>query len=228
MQDLPGKAIYDFYIKKSKKKLFVHDTFGPKVEMPISMYFRDYIKMPTLEQEALDLCKGKILDIGSAAGSHALELQRNKHEVFALEISPKACEVMKNRGVQNVICEDFFQFKNQKFDTLLLMMNGIGICGNIDGFKNFLKKADELLHENGQIIFDSCDISYMYEEFEKPENYFGEARCRYEYSGDFTDWFSWLYIDKETMQEIAEEENWNTEIVFEDDSNQYLAVLSRN
>lgn len=228
MTDLPGKAIHDFYFKKSRSKLFVHDTFGPKVEMPLSLYFRGLNEMPLLEKKALDLCSGKILDIGAGAGSHALELQMRQYSVVANEISPAACEVMKARGIENVVCEDIFKFKGEKFDTLLLLMNGIGLCQNVEGFNKFLKKAGELLNENGKLIFDSCDISYMYDEFEYPENhYYGEVQCRYEYQKTFTDWFSWLYLDSQNMQNVAEKEGWECSIVYEDENDQYLAVLSK-
>ena len=114
MIDLPGLAIKDFYEKKLKSKLYVHDQFGPKVEMPISMYFRDEVEMPELEDTALEHCEGRVLDVGAGAGSHALALQVNGLEVSALEISPAACEVMESRGVKDVICADFFKFKSDK------------------------------------------------------------------------------------------------------------------
>jgi len=229
MTDLPGKAIHDFHSRKKRHKLFVHDMFGPKVEMPVSYYFRNYNKMPELEQKALELCEGKILDIGAAAGSHALELQSRGFDITALEISPNACEVISDRGLNQVVCEDIFNFKNEKFDTLLLLMNGIGISSTVSGFKNFLKKSESLLTPGGRIIFDSCDISYMYEDVEMPENhYYGEVKCRYEYAQELTDWFQWLYLDQNTMRKIATKENWYSEIVFEDENNQYLAVLKKN
>ena len=228
MIDLPGKAIHDFYFEKSNKKLFVQDIFGPKVEMPLKTYFRRFSEMPDLEKKALQLCSGKILDIGAGSGSHVLELQKNHKEVYALEISSSACEVMENRGVQNVICADVFAYEGEKFDTLLLLMNGIGISSTIDGFKKFLKKAEELLNPNGKLIFDSCDIGYMYEVAEKPDYYYGQVRCRYEYEQLLTDWFQWLYLDKETMQTISAALGWKSEIILEDDSDQYLAVLTKN
>lgn len=229
MQDLPGKAIYDFHFTTARKKLFVHDQFGPKVEMPVSYYFRKLKKMPELEQTAIGECYGKVLDIGAAAGSHALEIQKNGLEVFAIEISPSACEVMKARGVKNIICEDFFQFSGHTFDTLLLLMNGIGISSTLDGFRKFLKKAVTLLNQGGQIVCDSCDISYMYVDTEMPaSHYYGEAKCRYEYNKQLTDWFEWLYLDKMTMQQIASECGFHSEIIFEDENNQYLAVLTKN
>ena len=228
MTDLPGNAIHAFHFTTSRKKLFVHDEFGPKVEMPVSYYFRNFKKMPELEQLAVEKCFGKVLDIGAAAGSHTLELQRRGLEVSALEISPSACEVMEARGVKQIICGDFFQFSGQKFDTLLLLMNGIGICATLDGFKLFLAKADTLLNAGGQIIFDSCDTAYMYEDTPKPTgHYYGEIKTRYEFDRQLTGWFQWLYLDQMTMQRMATACGFHSEIIFEDENDQYLAVLTK-
>ena len=228
MTDLPGKAIHDFHFTDRRKKLFVHDEFGPKVEMPVSYYFRNFKKMPELERVAIENCRGKILDIGAAAGSHALELKRRGYNVTALEISPLACEVMEDRGVPNVICDDLFIFEGQKYDTLLLLMNGIGISSTLTGFSDFLKKADSLLNPGGQIIFDSCDIAYMYEDGAMPDShYYGEIKTRYEFDRQLTDWFHWLYLDSETMTRIAGESGFRAEIIFEDENDQYLSVLTK-
>lgn len=90
-----------------------------------------------------------------------------------------------------------------------------------------MEKAEDLLHLHGQLIFDSCDISYMYEVAEKPDYYYGQVKCRYEYDQLLTDWFEWLYLDKKTMTQIATECGWNAEVVFEDENDQYLAVLTK-
>lgn len=228
MIDLPGLAIKNFHYKTSRGKLYVHDTFGPKVEMPISVYFRTEKQLPVLEKKALDLCKGKILDIGAGAGSHALMLQNRNLDVVGLEISPAACEVMEDRGLKNVVCEDIFKFNEGKFETLLLLMNGIGLCGDLSGFRKFLRKAETLLNENGILIFDSSDISYMYEDDVLPrDQYYGEVTCRYEYQKEVTDWFKWLYLDFRTLEKITSEEGWNSELIFEDQNDQYLVKLSR-
>ncbi|RQP07901.1 MAG: class I SAM-dependent methyltransferase [Chryseobacterium sp.] len=228
MQDLPGRAIYDYHFGLRDIPLYVHDRFGFPTEMPVSAYFRDRESMPELEQRALDLCRGKVLDIGAAAGSHVLELQRKRLDVHALELSPASCEVMVERGVRNVICTDVFNYGGETFDSLLMMMNGIGLSSDIAGLRCFLQKADELLKPHGRLIFDSCDITYMYEEIDKPkDHYFGEVNCRYQYGRDFTDFFKWLYIDKKTMSRIADEEGWKMQVVYEDDQDQYLAVLAK-
>lgn len=228
MIDLPGIAIKNFYDKTTRAKLYVHDTFGPRVEMPISLYFRNQKQLPVLEKEALDLCKGKILDIGAGAGSHTLILQNKNFCVTALEISPAACKVMKKRGLKKVVCEDVFKFNNEKFDTLLLLMNGIGLCGDLEGFRKFLRKAETLLNENGILIFDTSDIDYMYEDDELPtDQYYGEVTCRYEYQKETTDWFNWLYLDQQTLEKLASEEGWKTELIYKDENDQYLVKLQK-
>lgn len=227
MIDLPGQAIHDFHFKNETKKLFIHDHFGPKVEMDTSIYFRDFDQMPALEKLALAQCKGKILDVGAGAGSHALALQNLGKEVHALEISPLSCEVMVDRGVEKVICEDFFASDFPGYDTILLLMNGIGICKNLAGFSDFLDHCQNFLPKNGQIVFDSSDIAYLFEDVDFPENYYGSFECRYEYRKKMTSWFHWLYLDENTLKNLAKSKGWQTNIVYRDDDFQYLVVLSK-
>src|SRR5690242_739428 len=130
-KDILGQAISDYYNYQRDQILWVHDKHGPKVEMPVATYFRNDNKMPDLELTALSLCKGKVLDIGAGAGSHSLALEDRKIKVTAMDISPLAVAVMNMRGVSNAIIQDIFLFQGKKFDTLLLLMNGIGLCGNI-------------------------------------------------------------------------------------------------
>jgi len=163
MIDVLGEALYDYYSKSRRAKLWIHNKYGPKEEMPVAIYFRSGPKLLELERIALDNCTGKVLDIGAGAGSHALLLQKKGVDVTALEVSPKAVAVMRLRGVASVIEKDIFSFKEKGFDTVLLLMNGIGLVGNIAGLKAFLQHAKELLNPGGQLLFDSSDVAYLYE-----------------------------------------------------------------
>lgn len=224
--DILGTAISDYYFGRSPAKLWVYDTLGPRVEMDVSVYFRDWSKMPEMEKIALQECGTKVLDIGAGAGSHALELQRRGKDVTALDISPLNVEVIKARGVRQAIAGDIFSFSKGQYDTLLLLMNGIGLASNLDGLRKFLQHVKCLLLPGGQLIFDSSDVAYMYEDEPMPKDgYYGEITCRYGYKRLKTDWFSWLYIDFGTLRKTAAEEGWKSELLFEDDDDQYLVRL---
>lgn len=226
MNDVLGQAIWDFYNKQPSGKLWIHNKYGKKEEMPIATYFRGSADMPDLESIALQNCTGKVLDIGAGAGSHALLLQEKGIDVTALEISEKAAAVMKLRGVEKIVQKDIFSFHAAAFDTLLLLMNGIGLTGNISGLKQFLQHARKLLHPSGQLIFDSSDVAYLYDDnIPEMDHYYGEIRYRYEYKKQKTEWFTWLYVDQQTLTKIASDEGWNTEILFMDEYDQYLARL---
>ncbi len=225
--DIYGSFLKDFFSKKLKGEVLLHNNYGEAEELPIATFFRTEEDMPDVEIFALNLCVGKILDIGAGTGTHSLILQRNGLEVFAIELSEGACEVMKLRGIKNVIQENVMSYKEEKFDTLLLMMNGIGFCGYVDDLKLFLQHAKDLLAEGGQILFDSSDVAYLYEE-EKPESnsYYGEIDYQYEYDGKGGEWFSWLYADAKLMKEIAEECGWHFQIIYEDEDEHYLGRLT--
>lgn len=227
MKDILGQAITDYYNYERDQVLWVHDKFGPKVEMPVATYFRNELKMPELELKALDLCKGKVLDIGAGAGSHALALEDRSIAVTALEISPMATEIMRQRGVEKVVNKDIYCYQEEKFDTLLLLMNGIGLTGTTEGLRRFLQHTRTLLHTGGQLIFDSSDVAYLYEgDIPVLDHYYGEIKCRYEYKKQKTDWFTWLYIDPVTLGLIATSEGFQAEVMFEDGNDQYLARLT--
>lgn len=224
--DLFGQVLRDFFNKNQNSTLWIHNNYGEPEEMPVEVFFRDKDTMPQLELFALSLCKGKILDIGAGVGSHALILQDRGLDISALEISPIACQIMELRGVKNVINQNVMDYQAEKFDTILLLMNGIGLNEDLNGLKAFLNQAKQLINPGGQLLFDSSDITYLYEDIPLPKGkYYGELSYHYEYKKQKGDWFKWLYIDQETLIKIAKEQGWQTEILFEDEMDQYLARL---
>lgn len=211
-----------------KKKLWVLYPDGSKDEMAVATYFRVFRNMPILEQIALQECKGRVLDIGAGAGSHALWLQEKGLDVTALDASPGAAEVARIRGVRQVANKDIYAFKEGLFDTLLLLMNGIGLSGTLDGLRTFLIHAETLLAPGGQLLFDSSNVSYLYTNGAPlPDHYYGEVQCRYQYGHTKTDWFTWLYIDQQQLRHLAEPLGWQVRLLFEDEEEQYLVQLTR-
>ncbi len=230
--DVFGEALKDQFLKPPAETLWVHNSYDEPEEMPVDIYFRDEHEMPELELKALELCKGKVLDVGAGVGSHALILQKRGFDITGMDISPSAVTIMQQRGLKQAIEGNILTYKiaagEKKFDTLLFMMNGIGLTGSIPGLKAFLMQAKDLINKDGQLVFDSSDLSYLYLEIPFPESgYFGEINFRYEYKSNKGNWFKWIYVDQKTLIELAKATGWLAEIIFEDDSDQYLARLTR-
>ena len=165
MKDLMGRAIWDYFYQENPEDLQTETSISELDDLPVSYLFRNYKEMNALEKKALDLSFGKVLDVGAGAGSHSLYLQNKRNlDVAALDISPKSIEICKARGVKNAVCEDFLKFSNDKFDTILLLMNGTGIFQSLKNLDQYLQKLKNLISENGQILLDSTDILYMYDQ----------------------------------------------------------------
>lgn len=229
--DVFGEALKDQFIKPPAETLWVHNSYDEPEEMPVDIYFRNEEEMPELELKALTLCKGKVLDVGAGVGSHALVLQKRGLDITGMDISAAAVTIMKQRGLKQAIAGNILTYKipegAAKYDTLLFMMNGIGLTGSIPGLKSFLNHAKQFIRKDGQLIFDSSDLSYLYLEIPFPDKgYFGEVSFRYEYKGIKGNWFKWIYIDQKTLQDIATQTGWHTEVIFEDENDQYLARLT--
>ncbi len=234
MKDLFGKAILDFQTNNSPEDLITETTISEEDEMSVAYLFRDFFGMPKLEQQALLLSKGKVLDVGCGAGSHSLYLQKEKNlEVTAIDISEKAVEACRLRGISDVLKIDILEFNStEKFDTILLLMNGTGIFGKLEHVSKYLEKLKSLLAENGQILIDSSDIIYMFDEDEdggkwiSGDGYYGELEFTISYKGEKEAPFSWLYMDYNTLQNAADANGLQCKLILEGEHYDYLARLT--
>lgn len=233
MNDPFGQAIYDYYHSGKADLLLVDSNYTEGEEMDPAIFFRNSGEMPDLELKALALCKGRVLDVGSGAGCHALELQSRGMEVTAVERSELAAVVMRERGVKEVVCDDIFHISSGSFDTILLLMNGSGIAGTLEGLEKLLEHLRRLLAPGGQIILDSTDISYLFEEEDgsvwvdlSNQNYYGEMIYEVSYKKLRSDKFFWLFIDSDTLSQVADSQGFRISLEAEGNNNEYLARLT--
>lgn len=234
MKDLFGKAILDYQTNNSPEDLITETSISEADEMSVAYLFRDYAEMPKMEQKALTLAKGKVLDVGCGAGSHALHLQNEKNlDVTAIDISANAIKACELRGVKKARVQNVMELKNETFDTILLMMNGAGMCGKLNKISGFLQKLKTLLSENGQILLDSSDIIYMFDEDEdggkwipSDNDYYGEVIFNVSYKGEKEEPFDWMYIDYNTLQNAAHANGLQCELLLEGEHYDYLAKLT--
>ena len=232
MKDLFGKAILDFQTNNSPEDLVTETNISEADEMSAGYLFRRFNEMPKLEKKALQLAKGKILDVGCGAGSHSLYLQEKGFDVISIDISANAIKACELRGLKNARVQNVLDLENEKFDTILLLMNGTGIFGTLLDTSNYLQKLKSLLTPNGQILIDSSDIIYMYDKNEDgsyllpADGYYGELTFTISYKNEVEDLFPWLYMDYNTLQNVAHANDLRCELIMRGEHFDYLAKLT--
>jgi len=231
MKDLFGKALLDYQNGDYTEDLITSTNISEEDELPLPYLFRDFNEMPPLEQKALQLSKGTVLDVGCGSGSHSLYLQNKGLKVKAIDISKGAIEVAKLRGVLNTELKSILD-ETQTFDTILLLMNGTGVFQELSQTSKYLKHLKSLLNDNGQILIDSTDIKYMYEDddggfwINAHADYYGELEYYLSYKGKVETPFKMLYLDFDTLKKVCKSVGLKCELILEGEHYDYLAKLS--
>jgi len=230
--DPMGRAIADYWKYKKADRLRVFSPMFEEDEIPLTTLFRKYKNMPEIEKKALDMAKGRTLDVGAGSGCHSLVLQEKGIDVTAIDISPLSVETMKERGVKNALEQDFFTLEGQ-YDTIIMLMNGIGIVGTLDRLPMFFRQLDKILAPGGQVLCDSSDISYVFEgedgmlDIPNEMEYYGEHSFQMQYKDTIGEPFDWLYIDADTLREKAAINGYAVEVVAEGKHYDYLARITK-
>ena len=227
-----GCAIADFHKNGKASRLRVFSPMFDEDEIPVKTLFRSMDDMPAIEQEALRRASGRILDVGAGAGCHSLALQQMGKQVTAIDISPLAVATMRERGVENVLQQDFFTLDGQ-YDTILMLMNGIGIVGTLERLPAFFMQVGNLLAPGGQLLCDSSDICYVFEDEDGiidltgVEGYYGELTYQMQYKNVKGAPFPWLFVDPETLCEQAAAHGFSCDIIARGNHYDYLARIVR-
>lgn len=231
--DPMGRAIAEYQTTGRAERLRVFSPMFDEDEIPVATLFRDVDQMPAIEREALRLTRGATLDVGAGAGCHSLPLQARGIDVTAIDISPLAVETMRQRGVRRATEQDFYDTRG-KYDTILMLMNGIGIVGTLAEMPRFFSQLDRILAPGGQVLCDSSDICYVFEnedgiiELPPGEGYYGELEYRMQYRDTIGEPFAWLYIDPDTLAEQALRHGFRAEVIARGDHYDYLALIQKS
>jgi SAM-dependent methyltransferase len=231
MRDPLGKALLHYLSNpQTEEALLIHSDHFDDFEIPLAYFFRAEKEMPALEMQALKLCKGKVLDIGGGAGCHAKWLLDKKMEVMAIDTSPGAIEAMNQQGIP-ASQSDFWKFiPPHKFDTLLMLMNGLGIMGNLSNAPDFFTRIKQLLAPGGQLLVDSSDLKHLYMEGEETVielsgKYLGESRFCFEFQKEKSSWFEWIYLEFDLLEEMALNNGFFCEKIDQLEDGTYLARI---
>ena len=231
-KDPMGRAIFDYHTTGKAAKLRVFSSMFYEDEIPVETLFRSMEEMPVQERKAIELCRGRVLDAGAGSGCHSSILMERGHEVVAIDISELSVEVMRQRGIDARIINFFDETFQEKFDTILMAMNGIGIVGRVERLSEFFRCAKRLLAPGGQILLDSSDIKYVFMDddgcmdIDLAAGYYGEVDFKMRYKNITGEPFDWLYIDFDTLSMYAEEHGFKCEKCIEGEHYDYLARIT--
>jgi SAM-dependent methyltransferase len=231
-----GRALIDYHRGARRSHFVVHSDLWDDEPTPVEDYYRPgHLPIPELELRALTLCRGRVLDLGAGAGRHALELQARGLDVTAIDVCPDAVAVMRDRGVRDARCGDLDTIEGERFDTILLLMHGIGLVGTLSGLAAFLEQAQEIIADDGQIVCDSADLTIivpsLYESGGSPipgtERYPGEVEFRLTYGQLEGQPYPWLFVDPRTLGRFAKAAGFDFTIGARGSQGAFVAILSR-
>ncbi len=230
-----GRALVDYHRGDRRRHFIVHSDLWDDEPTPVEEFYRpDHLPISELELRALSLCRGRVLDLGAGAGRHALELQARGLEVTAVDVSSDAVAVMRERGVRDARCGDLDAVGDERFDTILLLMHGIGLVGTLSGLAAFLERAHGVLADEGQIVCDSADLTIVLPSLfdldgssdHEPGSYLGEVEFRLTYGRLEGQPYPWLFVDPRTLERFAKASGFDFAIGARGGQGAYVAVLS--
>ncbi len=237
--DPMGAAIFDYHKNGAPAgKLVVHSSMFEDDEIPVDGLFRSFAQMTVLEQTALRMAVGRILDVGAGSGCHCLALKEMGKNPAAIDISPLSVAVMTDKGIDARLMNLYDDKFKETFDTVLMLMNGSGIIGRLENMPAFFKKMKQILAPGGCVLMDSSDLRYLYEdedgsfEIDLADEYYGLMDYQMEYvpfnkkASVLGKPFDWLYVDFDTLSYYAEQNGFKAELVAEGEHYDYLAKLT--
>lgn len=222
MADIFGQALRG-YLNGDLAEHTIQGRDGYFDVLNTDRYFTDYPDWEDHEKAILRHARGRVLDIGGGAGRHSLFLQKNGHEVHAIDISPSAIALMKIRGVQNVHLMDLraLEFPDNYFDSVLIMAGDLGLAGSVKDSKKLLRDLFRVTSVQGRII---ATIKNPYEE-KRAE--MAKVKARIQYKNESGDWFSILMISPQRLKNIVRGTGWVVSQIVEGANGLYGALLEK-
>ncbi len=239
IQDAYGKQLLaQYHSQTATAEIIERDDgyIGPGSEP--GMYFRDYKQWSRLERRAIKFARGRILDIGCGAGRHALHLQQEGFDVTGIDNSPGAVKVCGLRGLKKTLVRPITEvnkFRPKSFDAILMFGNNFGLFGSAIGAKRILKKLTRITTSDARIIagtrnpYKTSDPDHLeYHQWNKRRGRMpGQIRVRVRFGKIIGQWFDYLFVSPEEMEDILRNTDWQIERFIGLEEANYFAILRK-
>ncbi len=236
-EDAFGHALLDYFLGEEAQIIIERDDGNLDVSGEPEIYFREFDQWEEYERIAMAHGSGRVLDIGGGAGRHSLYLQGKGHSVVALDNSPLAIEVMKRRGVREVVLMPAAQISSKLgiFDTILMMGNNFGLVANKRRAKWLLRRFHSMTTNEAKIIAttlnpltttDTRHLDY-HERNRQKSRMTGQVRIRARYRNYIGNWFDYLFVTLDEMNSITDETGWYVSEVIESEGPVYVAIIAK-
>jgi len=201
-----------------------------------SDYFAPFRRWPANERRAMRFVRGRVLDVGCAAGRVSLHLQARGHDVVAIDESPLAVEVARRRGVRDArpLALQEVGPGLGSFDTIVLMRNNFGLVGREGRAGRLLARLAGVTSEHGRIVTDSVDpdrlddpVFRTYRPRGGGETRPHAQRLRVRFRDYATPWFFYLMFGPAEMERLVEGTAWRVLRFVDDGSPRFVAVLEK-
>jgi SAM-dependent methyltransferase len=200
-------------------------------------YFSEYEDWTPIERKAMELVKGRVLDIGCGAGRHSLYLQNQGFDVLGIDSSPLAIKICKLRGLKKtrVMPIEELDFKPNSFDTVIMMGSNFGLFGGFKKAKRILKKLHKMISKKGLVIASTTDtyktsipehLKYHKRNRERGRMS-GQLRLRIRFRKCVGRWFDYLIVSKKEMEDILKGTGWQIKETIDSGNSAYIAVIQK-
>jgi len=206
--------------------------------LEVSSYISPIEKWDEAERLAIKYVKGKVLDIGCGAGRVSIYLQVIGYDVVGIDLAPGAIEASRTLGLREsyVMSASELDFKDEIFDTVVLLGNNFGVAGDEKLIVRMLEQLHKITTPDAIILAGTLDplntddpIHLKYHEMNKARNRPpGLIRLRVKYKDLVSDWSDLWQATPGEMEMLAEKGGWQVEKLLQvDGQSSYVGILTK-
>lgn len=236
--DAFGRALKAHHAGESALE-FVERDDGYLDATDVGYYFAQHSEWSEQMQAAMAHATGRVLDVGCGAGRVSLYLQERGYEVTGIDVSQRAVEICRERGLREARLLDIVDIDheiNDPFDSVLLCGNNFGLVGTRSKAPEMLGRLARVTTDDARLIAQSRDpiettnpAHLSYHDLNRERGRLpGALRMRVRYGQYATPWYDYLFVGPETMRELVAPTAWAvTETIESEHLPEYVAILEK-